>query len=71
MFLFWTFESREKIDNVCKSITTQVESRWNGVVVNLKKPVQFTVTLDIKRLIRAGIPINQRGVVWKAIVDNR
>merc|ERR1719479_691226 len=49
----------------------EVESRWNTVVLNLKKPVQFTVTLDIKRLIRAGIPINQRGVVWKAIVDNR
>ena len=49
----------------------QAESRWNTVVANLRKQVQFTVTLDTKRLIRSGIPINQRGVVWKAIVDNR
>jgi len=49
----------------------ELESRWCGVVSTLKKPAQFTVTLDIKRLIRGGIPINQRGLVWKAIVDNR
>ena len=49
----------------------EVESRWVGVVTTLRKPAQFTVTLDIKKLIRGGIPINQRGVVWKAIVDNR
>ena len=49
----------------------EVEARWCGVVTSLNKPAQFTVTLDIKRLIRAGIPINQRGTVWKAIVENR
>ena len=49
----------------------ELESRWCGVVSTLKKPAQFTVTIDIKRLIRGGIPINQRGLVWKAIVDNR
>ena len=49
----------------------EVEARWNGVVSVLRKPAQFTVTLDVKKLIRGGIPINQRGLVWKAIVDNR
>ena len=29
------------------------------------------ITLDMKTLIRRGIPINLRGMVWKAIVDNR
>jgi len=48
-----------------------VESRWNNVVTILGKPAQFTVTMDVKKLIRGGIPINQRGLVWKAIVDNR
>ena len=49
----------------------EVEARWTSVVTTLAKPTQFTVTMDIKKLIRGGIPINQRGLVWKAIVDNR
>ena len=49
----------------------EVESRWDSVVSTLSKPVHFTVTLDMKNLIRRGIPINQKGTVWKAIVDNR
>jgi len=49
----------------------EVESRWVSVVSTLSKPVHFTVTLDMKNLIRQGIPINQKGTVWKAIVDNR
>ena len=31
----------------------EVEQRWNAVVSTLGKPVQFTVTLDIKSLIRS------------------
>ena len=49
----------------------EVESRWDSVVSTLSKPVHFTVTLDMKNLIRRGIPINLKGTVWKAIVDNR
>merc|ERR1712126_172402 len=49
----------------------EVESRWDSVVSTLSKPVHFTVTLDMKNLIRRGILINLKGTVWKAIVDNR
>ena len=49
----------------------EVESRWDSVVSTLSKPVHFTVTLDMKNPIRRGIPINLKGTVWKAIVDNR
>jgi len=49
----------------------EVESRWDGVVTNLGKTVHFIVSSDVKNLIRRGIPINQRGIVWKAIVDHR
>jgi len=49
----------------------EVESRWEGVVATLGKTVHFIVSSDVKNLIRRGIPINQRGIVWKAIVDHR
>ena len=49
----------------------QLESKWEAVVATLHGKTQFTVTSDIKRLLRLGIPISQRGSVWKAIVDHR
>ena len=29
------------------------------------------MTTDLKNLLRLGIPISQRGAVWKAIVDHK
>ena len=49
----------------------EVESRWDSIVSTLSKPVHLIMTLDMKNLIRKGVPINQKGTVWKAIVDNR
>merc|ERR1719192_726744 len=49
----------------------EVEAKWDGVVSTLSKAGVFTVTTDMKCLIRNGIPITQRGVVWTAIVENR
>ena len=37
--------------------------------MNSKTP--FTITTDLKDLLRKGIPISQRGSVWKAIVDHK
>eukprot|EP00095_Tigriopus_kingsejongensis_P002735 maker-scaffold226_size249562-snap-gene-1.19 protein:Tk02735 transcript:maker-scaffold226_size249562-snap-gene-1.19-mRNA-1 annotation:"tbc1 domain family member 2b-like" len=47
------------------------ESKWEDAIANLQSRVPFTVTNDIKRLLRLGIPISQRGSVWKAIVDHK
>jgi len=58
-------------ETVSQLTSKEVEARWEGVVSTLGKAGHFTVTTDMKCLIRNGIPINQRGVVWKAIVDNR
>jgi len=62
----------ENLEETVSQLTQkEVEARWDGVVSSLGKSGHFTVTSDMKCLIRRGIPINQRGTVWKAIVDNR
>ena len=55
----------------CGESVDEMEARWNSVVSILRKPAQFIVTVDVKKLIREGVPIKQRGLVWKAIVENR
>lgn len=47
------------------------ESRWDDAIATLNSKVPFTMTTDIKNLLRLGIPISQRGAVWKAIVDHK
>lgn len=64
--------TQENLEETVSQLTVkEVEARWEGVVSTLGKTGHFTVTTDMKCLIRNGIPINQRGTVWKAIVDNR
>ena len=41
------------------------ESRWEDAVSTLNSKVPFTVTSDIKRLLRLGIPISQRVSIWQ------
>merc|ERR1719422_1631169 len=47
------------------------EGKWNEAIATLNSKAQFTMTSDIKSLLRLGIPISQRGAVWKAIVEKR
>jgi len=49
----------------------EARRRWDSVVLSLERPGPLIITMDMKTLIRRGIPINLRGSVWKAIVDNR
>ena len=49
----------------------EVETRWQDVVLGLTRPGHFVVNRETKELIRRGVPINQRGTVWRAIIMNR
>ena len=49
----------------------ETENRWKDVVVALSRPGHFTVSRDMKNLIRRGVPINSRGTVWRAVIINR
>ena len=49
----------------------EVETRWQEVVVGLTRPGHFLVSRETKELIRRGVPINQRGAVWRAVIMNR
>lgn len=49
----------------------EVETRWQDVVLGLTRPGHFVVSRETKELIRRGVPINQRGAVWRAIIMNR
>lgn len=49
----------------------EARRRWDSVVLSLERPGPVLVTMDMKNLIRRGVPINLRGSVWKSIVDNR
>ena len=49
----------------------EVETRWQDVVLGLTRPGHFVVSRETKELIRRGVPINQRGSVWRAIIMNR
>ena len=49
----------------------EMENRWKDVVVALGRPGHFTVSRDMKHLIRKGVPINLRGTVWRAVIINR
>jgi len=64
--------TQENLEETVSQLTVkEVEAKWDGVVSTLSKAGVFTVTTDMKCLIRNGIPITQRGVVWTAIVENR
>jgi len=47
------------------------EKKWDEAVHSLNSKTPFTMTTDLKSLLRQGIPISQRGSVWKAIVDHK
>lgn len=47
------------------------DKRWDEAIGTLKSLTPFTMTTDLKNLLRLGIPIAQRGAVWKAIVDHK
>lgn len=69
-------ERAERIRNQTEDITEEISEeelrkRWDSVVASLARPGPLFITLDMKNLIRRGIPISMRGMVWKAIVDNR
>ena len=36
------------------------EGKWNEAIATLNSKAQFTMTSDIKSLLRLGIPISQR-----------
>jgi len=47
------------------------EKKWDDAITSLNSKTPFTMTTDLKNLLRLGIPISQRGAVWKAIVDHK
>ena len=49
----------------------RIEKGWREVVVALGRKEHFTMTKDVKYLIRKGIPINLRGSVWRALITKR
>ena len=51
--------------------TEHREKRWDEAIASLNSKTPFTMTTDLKNLLRLGIPISQRGAVWKAIVDHK
>ena len=55
----------------CSSAEQQKLFRWKDCVVGLGRPGHFTVTRELKTLIRRGVPTNLRGAVWRAVVSNR
>ncbi|XP_059091006.1 TBC1 domain family member 2B-like isoform X2 [Tigriopus californicus] len=65
---------RRQAEDDSQNMTTELENReskWEDAIATLESRVPFTLTNDIKRLLRLGIPISQRGAVWKAIVDHK
>ena len=50
---------------------TKIERGWQDIVVALGRPGHFTMTKEIKYLVRKGIPVNLRGCVWRALVMHR
>ena len=71
-------EKAEKLQKVAqenleeaKLSKKRIEKGWQDIVVALGRPGHFTMTKDIKHLIRKGIPINLRGSVWRALILHR
>ena len=42
------------------------EAKWNEAIANLRGKVPFTMTSDIKNLLRLGIPINLRVSIFSS-----
>jgi len=47
------------------------EKKWDEAIASLNSKTPFTMTTDLKNLLRLGIPISQRCTVWKATVDHK
>ena len=47
------------------------EKSWQDVVVALGRPGHFSMSQEMKHLVRKGIPINLRGSVWRALILKR
>ncbi len=58
---------RRQVEDASDNVTTEIENlerKWEDAISSLTNgKVPFTVTSDIKRLLRLGIPISQR-VSW-------
>ena len=50
---------------------TKIERGWRDIALALGRPGHFTMTKEIKYLVRKGIPVNLRGSVWRALVMHR
>ena len=49
----------------------KIEKSWQDVVVALGRPGHFSMSQEMKHLVRKGIPINLRGSVWRALILKR
>ena len=59
-------------DQLLHSFNLQLENRegkWNEAIATLNSKAPFTITSDIKSLLRLGIPISQR-VSFDLVVTN-